>query len=316
MELVRCPPNIWIILAVYRFVIMGDGCTRQFEDRPLDEIRGKVDIGIIAFREDEFNALLERFPPEDHVRGERYYAISHVRTIEADKYVVAIVRCPESGETEAQGTAHDLIMDIDPGWILVVGIAGGIPSDEFTLGDVIVSTRIVDFTRAAIHDDKATEYDLAGGPVHKKIKGFVAHLQAMSKELGNWNDIPISRPEVVITKKNAYGPPEWQDKVIKALQHHFGAPSSERKPIVKAGTIASSDRLVKSSEIIQRLLSAVRSILAVEMEVAGIYHASLRAEQQYPVVAIRGISDIVGYQRDPSGHPTPAILLPLSHMHS
>jgi hypothetical protein len=41
-----------------------------------------------------------------------------------------------------------------------------------------------------------------------------------------------------------------------------------------------------------------RTILAVEMESAGVYEAAQNIGHQYPVMTIRGISDIIGLQRD------------------
>ena len=42
----------------------------------------------------------------------------------------------------------------------------------------------------------------------------------------------------------------------------------------------------------------IRHVLAVEMETAGAYRAAQGRESQYPVIPIRGISDIVGLERD------------------
>jgi nucleoside phosphorylase len=39
-------------------------------------------------------------------------------------------------------------------------------------------------------------------------------------------------------------------------------------------------------------------VVAIEMELAGVYRASRRAHKTYPVVSIRGVSDIVGLKRD------------------
>src|SRR5688500_18292714 len=95
------------------------------------EIKGRVDFGIITIREDEFAAVLDRFPPEQHAEGRRLYSISHVLTAASDPYLVAVVRCPEQGTGEAQNVARDMIDDLDPQWLVVVGIAGGVPDDEF-----------------------------------------------------------------------------------------------------------------------------------------------------------------------------------------
>ncbi|HEY6540699.1 MAG TPA: TIR domain-containing protein [Ktedonobacteraceae bacterium] len=45
-------------------------------------------------------------------------------------------------------------------------------------------------------------------------------------------------------------------------------------------------------------LQTARNILAVEMESAGVYQATQRIQHQYQVMAIRGISDIIGLERD------------------
>src|SRR5262249_20088989 len=41
-----------------------------------------------------------------------------------------------------------------------------------------------------------------------------------------------------------------------------------------------------------------RSILAVELETAGMYQAIQGIEQQYPIMTIRGISEIIGLERE------------------
>ena len=65
-----------------------------------------------------------------------------------------------------------------------------------------------------------------------------------------------------------------------------------------AGAIGSSDRLVKDTKILATfLLKAARQVLAVEMESAGVYRAATGRE--VPLVAIRGLSDVVGLKRNP-----------------
>jgi len=65
---------------------------------------------------------------------------------------------------------------------------------------------------------------------------------------------------------------------------------------VTARAIASSDRLVKDPAIIQQWRTVLKSVVAVEMEAAGAYVPCQR--RNVPVLAIRGISDIIGWQRD------------------
>jgi tetratricopeptide (TPR) repeat protein len=67
---------------------------------------------------------------------------------------------------------------------------------------------------------------------------------------------------------------------------------------VTAGAIGSSDRLIKDTRVLATfLLRAARQVLAVEMESAGVYRAA--SGRGVPCLAIRGLSDVVGFKRDP-----------------
>ncbi len=53
---------------------------------------------------------------------------------------------------------------------------------------------------------------------------------------------------------------------------------------------------MKDDEKMSVLLKFARQVVAVEMESAGIYKAT---HGRVPFLAIRGISDVVGFKRDP-----------------
>lgn len=91
-----------------------------------------------------------------------------------------------------------------------------------------------------------------------------------------------------------YGPPDWQTKLRTKLERHYGAGFTPRAPIYAAGPIASSDRLVKDPTVLIPWLQTARKLLAVEMESCGVYRA---AQERCPMLAIRGISDIIGLKR-------------------
>ena len=267
----------------------------------INEIKGKVDFGIITIREDEFKAVLKRFKPKDFVEGNRGYRLSRVKTVMSEEYLIAIVRCPEKGEGEAQNVARDLIIDLDPQWLVLVGICGSVPADEFTLGDVVIATRIHDFCVGAAIENKKSEFAIGGGPMHPIIQSRLGDLPAMEEELKGWNDqrsIGVPRPKMTIQSSNIYGSKEWQDKVTNSLVKHFGSATQPRPPIFTTGSIASSDLLIKDSKTIQEWKEIARDIIAMEMELAGVYKAARRIDREYPILAIRGISDIVGLNRD------------------
>ena|ERR1043166_842298 len=266
------------------------------------DFRGKVDFVIITIKPEEFEAVLERFPGDYQISGRRYYSIGKINAANNKAYQVAVTRCTFQGEGEAQDVARDAISDLQPRWILVVGIAGGVPSTDFTLGDVVLSTKIYDMTVKAVNEGSVSEYAIAGGPGKKSVTNLVAFLHALKKSLSGWNELQSigrSMPPVSLTGSGlkTYGSPEWQAKVTASLQHHFGSSAAGRKPIFISGPILSSDTLVKDTQTLLQWLQVTRDALAIEMEAAGIYRAARSVEPEIPFLAIRGISDLVGLKR-------------------
>jgi hypothetical protein len=97
------------------------------------ELRGKIDFGIMTFREDEFMAVLKRMQPKWVAFGNWHYNVAEVAGNEL--YYAAIVRTYEQGQSDTQQVANYLINELDPSCLILVGIAGGKPESEFTLGD-------------------------------------------------------------------------------------------------------------------------------------------------------------------------------------
>jgi len=257
-----------------------------------------VDIGILTIRDDEFLAVLDVFPREAGIAEgkNRKYALRHADIGNGQQYTLAVLRLVEQGNGEAQAAVRDLIEDLAPRLVLLVGIAGGLPSDDVKLGDVVLSTRIQDFTVEARKHGKKPEYAIKGGPVVQSLAADVAILAARRSELGNWTaDLP-SQPEVAWTQKGQlYGPPAWRKKLRTKLEHHYGEGSTPRAPVFVVGPIASSDRLAKDPDLVIPWLATSRDLLAIEMESGGVYRAA--AQKNCPMLAIRGISDIVGLER-------------------
>ncbi|MFC4939565.1 MULTISPECIES: hypothetical protein [Bradyrhizobium] len=96
----------------------------------------------------------------------QYY--EHARPRDGDEIGVAITKSPEQGQIAAQATANNMIMELAPRWILLVGIAGGIPDAEYSLGDVVLSSRVYDFSVTAAFEGGASAYQQQGGPPHMR----------------------------------------------------------------------------------------------------------------------------------------------------
>jgi nucleoside phosphorylase len=255
-----------------------------------------VDVGILTIRDDEFTAVLQAFPDHHQIHRSRHreYTLRSADAGDGRRYRVAILRQLEQGNGEAQEAARDLYDDLQPSLILVVGIAGGLPSDDVTLGDVVVSTRIHDFSLEARRFEEATAYSVGGGPIDRTIAAGIANLSARAEDIGNWTaDLP-SKPSVSFGTGKLYGPKAWQRDLRSKLQTVYGKNVAPRPPLFFSGSIASSDRLIKDPQLLFPWITTARSILAVEMESAGVHRAT---RDKTPMISIRGLSDIVGLKR-------------------
>jgi len=261
-----------------------------------------IDVGIISIREDEYKAVLDRL--KCHLRAERHrtYAIADVQHRSGIIYKVGVVRCVEAGPNAGQDTARDLIEDLDPQWLAVVGIGGAVPSPEFTLGDVVVASRLHDFVVSASFQGASPQFANQGGPMSKAIQDLVASLEALRPEMAGWQSaqsIKSPRPSVDLAPNNFYGSDEWREKTLHSLDRYFGISPLRSGPEIIVRSIASSGTLIKDTAVIQTWQTTARDLAVVEMELGGVYSAARRKPREYPILAVRGISDIVGFKRSP-----------------
>src|ERR1700674_1819693 len=232
-----------------------------------------VDIGILTIRDDEFRAVLKAFEHDHGIYRSRHreYTLRTADAGQGARYRLAILRQIEQGNGEAQEAARDLIDDLQPSLLLVVGIAGGLPSDDISLGDVVLSTRVLDFSLEARKFQEHTTYNVGGGPIFKSIATGIANLSARESELGNWWEELPPKPSVTWAPSRLYGPTTWRRHVRGTLKSHFGKGLPAKPPMFSAGPIASSDRLVKDPKVLFPWITTARGILAIEMESAGVH---------------------------------------------
>ncbi len=276
-----------------------------------DGLRGKIDFAIITIKEEEFEAVLTQFPPEPDrtVSLARAYVLREVIQNDGSAATVAITRCPTQGNGISQEVFHDIAKDLDPQWVLCVGIAGGAPISEFSLGDVLLGSNVLDMSVEAIKSGEEPTYAAEGHAAHLEVENYCTVVKGQNLALGDWAllwDAPfkpdrkrVTEPKIVLKAKNFYGDEAWRKRTRKSLEAEVK--SRPRAPRVSAGLIAASDRLVKDNRVLARWLKIARQIRAVEMESAGVYRAACgRGEHRkgYPAMTIRGISDIVGFDRD------------------
>ncbi len=72
--------------------------------------------------------------------------------------------------------------DLRPKWIALVGIAGGFPSDDFSLGDVVLASRVLDLCVTASKKGE-TEYAVHGGFCHPDVEALLSWLPSQKETL-------------------------------------------------------------------------------------------------------------------------------------
>lgn len=261
-----------------------------------------IDVGIITIKQEEFTAITSRLEGWAPLCGYKHLYI-HQSIPVSDKlqYNVAVARCLEPGTGCAHSLAADMIEELNPTWLFLVGIAGGVPAPEYSLGDVLLCTRLYDFSVCCVQEGTLPTFSTLGGPIHPKAKKLLEILPAYKDHLEakGWNSPSGSRkerPEIDFNSpsfaENLYGDESWQHGVTESLKQNFTEP---RKPKYYLGPTGSSDILLKSASFLKVWLGSARGLTTVEMELAGVYLAVEQCDT--PVLAIRSLSDIVGYRR-------------------
>lgn len=287
--------------------IMKAQHTKSSETLPAESLKESTPIGIITIRNDEFRAVLKHFPTRRRAEGKnQYYEHARIRPLGKEEIGVAIARSPEQGQAAAQATASDMIRELAPRWILLVGIAGGIPDVEYSLGDVVLSSRVHDFSVTAALEGGALAYQQQGGPPHIKVEKLLSHLTAMEEDFNKWNfmqSLGMKRPTETVPAtpdERYYGDTDWQARVYKSIWANFAGNAAHRRPHYVVAPTITSNTLVKNTELAREWGKSARHASAVEMELGGIYVAARRdGAGTTGVLAIRGLSDIVGYKRSP-----------------
>jgi nucleoside phosphorylase len=261
----------------------------------------RADIGIITMKPEEIRAVLKRFVPDGTADGENLrYNLCEFQDKAGRKLTAAIVRSPQ-GDVSALRTAMELIREVRPRLVVLVGIAGGRPAGEFTLGDVVVASRMINLTVDAANPDGSRRYAASASELHPAVEKVVLNLDGDASSYAGWNSkrsIGMARPTVNLAKRNFKGPADWQSKTRKALAKDFGKNGRNRQPIVIAGPIVSASTLMKDPEVFQKWQDVVRDIMAVDMEIVGVFEACRQYRDLLPTLVVRGISDIVGFSRD------------------
>lgn len=266
-------------------------------------VRGRIDFVVITIREDEFHAVVRRFTPRDLIfGGKQHYEYCQFQKADGSYATVAITRSIDQGHNFAALATSEAIADLAPSWIVLAGIAGAVPDKEFTLGDVLIANSVLDFSVWAAIEDERPQFRTRGSQIHPAVERLLSTLMAHNERLGQWGSetrLGRSRPFVIADNANDYvGPSATRTKLQSVIEHHFGKDVPGRMPKYTTGAVATSNALVKDTELLKHWQHAARHITHVEMELGGaIVFASRAGDAGIPLLSVRGISDVIGFKR-------------------
>lgn len=175
------------------------------------------------------------------------------------------------------------------------------PESEVPSGDVVVAGRISDFRLRQPYRTAPKSMRLIARLRTKQCRIW-SHALLLKAQIGEWGTkerTGVDRPVVESTHDKFVGPPEWVEKGIEGASVLIGPTGVEirRQPIVTSAAVGSGNMLQKDPALLKEWLIFSRDSKAIEMELPGFYEAARDVQGDRPVLAIRGISDIVGFKR-------------------
>jgi nucleoside phosphorylase len=258
---------------------------------------GNIDILIYVALAEEFQYVLNSF--EMSFTAYEMSDIAQTLFI-GDKFCpsinrnfrVAMILAGKMGNTVSSNLTATLIHSLNPKNVIVLGIAGSLDVD-LTPGDVFVPHRIVEyFANSAATGDKKVKFITSANyfdSSKRLINRFQLFGTTQKAEYQSW----LKKVEQnVQTSIDA--------RLYKALKE-IGIEIGKMNKLLAGDdkSLASGPTVGKSKAFAEFLKKEVdRKIVAIEMESAGVFEATLGRIAPIRVIAIRGISDFADDRKD------------------
>jgi nucleoside phosphorylase len=230
-----------------------------------------VDFVIVTALEEEREALLDKLCPYKRVNPSPddilHYYMSDIPVTFPDEstgtYRVIVMQLLGMGRVKGANAISAAIHHWKPRYVILVGIAGGIAAAGVKLGDVLVSSQIVDYGLQKQTRAKRPQERWEVHPVDQRLLGAAQNL---------------------LDKK-------WQESVT-AERPEPGTPKRHIGPIL------SGDKVIAFGEVVQQHLATWPKLIGVEMEAGGVVAAAFEAATHPGFFMVRGVSDFADEQKD------------------
>ncbi|MCP4540743.1 MAG: hypothetical protein GY832_26695 [Chloroflexi bacterium] len=229
-----------------------------------------VDFVLVTALEEERDAVLDRLPGHQQLspftEDIRTYFQANLPVIFPDGqtgvYRVVVMSLLRIGRVQAGIATVDAIRRWNPRYIVLIGIAGGIAGQGVSIGDILISDQIVDYS--------------------------VQKLTPQGPQI-RW-EVQRADSRLLNACKNFRGE-SWQELI------RTSRPDSA-KPKRHTGPIASGDQVIAFGEVLTRYRGVWTELIGVEMEAAGVATAAFESSQKPGFFMVRCTSDLADEQKD------------------
>ncbi|KAH7191793.1 uncharacterized protein B0J16DRAFT_331773 [Fusarium flagelliforme] len=211
------------------------------------------------------------------------------------------------GTNDAASTAKDMSRSFSPSLCLLVGIGGGVPSEEhdIRLGDVVVGTSIIqyDFGSETEENFRIKDRVLQSSPPY--VGNIVSSLCSEQGLIRSSIDQYLAEIIAKDGMTQYYRPGHDRDvfaqscsacRSVREPCSHVKGREKRKDPVVKVhyGKIASGNRVIKCA-VFRDEIAAKHNVRCFEMEGAGIANTM-------PYLVVRGISDYCDGNKNDEWH--------------
>jgi nucleoside phosphorylase len=238
--------------------------TTSVAQQPTNQLQPRVDFVIVTALEEERDAVLNKLPDpqrlapsEEDVRV--YYQSDLPVTFPngaRGTYRIVVMPLLGMGRLQAATATSDAIRKWRPRYVILVGIAGGVAEKGVKLGDILISTQIVDYELQKLTPN--------GPQIRWEVHRADPRLLGAARNLDN----------------------ETWSKFVRTSRPGPGQPKRH------TGPIASGDKVIAFGEVMKKHRSVWPAIIGVEMEAAGVATAAFQAAEPPGFFMIRGVCDL------------------------
>ena len=223
-----------------------------------------ADFVIITALEEEREAVLNHLPGNQRIMPSaediRTYRFARVPVHFPDgskgEYTVAVLSLISMGRVEASLATSDAIRRWSPRYVLMVGIAGGIGDEGVNVGDVLLSSQVIDYELQKLTDEgESIRYS-----PHRADPRLLDAAQNMTNS-------------------------EWRAQITVARP-------SEGQPRRLVGPVATGDKVVARKALLDKLRAAWPKLIGIEMEAGGAAAAAFQSARDPGFFMVRGVSDL------------------------